>query len=126
VEPEDSLLHSQVPATCPYSEPARYTRSPYRTSHLLKIHRNVILPSMPGSPKWSLSLRFPHQNPVYASPLPIRATFPTNVILVLSPEQYWVSCRDRSAYYVVMRARLTTPDTTYVHSMLWCRITTYE
>jgi hypothetical protein len=25
---------------------------------------------MPGSSKWSLSLRFPHQNPVYASPLP--------------------------------------------------------
>ena len=25
---------------------------------------------MPGSPKWSVSLRFPHQNPVYTSPLP--------------------------------------------------------
>jgi hypothetical protein len=25
---------------------------------------------MPESPKWSLSLRFPHQNPVYASRLP--------------------------------------------------------
>jgi hypothetical protein len=25
---------------------------------------------MPGSPQCSLSLRFPHQNPVYASPLP--------------------------------------------------------
>jgi len=25
---------------------------------------------MPGFPKWSLSLRFPHQNPVYTSPLP--------------------------------------------------------
>jgi hypothetical protein len=25
---------------------------------------------MPGSPKLSLSFRFPHQNPVYASPLP--------------------------------------------------------
>jgi hypothetical protein len=25
---------------------------------------------MPGSPQWSLSLRFPHQNPVQASPLP--------------------------------------------------------
>jgi len=25
---------------------------------------------MPGSPKWSLSLIFPHQNPLYASPLP--------------------------------------------------------
>ena len=26
---------------------------------------------MPGSPKWSLSFRFPHQNPIYASPLPL-------------------------------------------------------
>ena len=40
------------------------------TSDFLKIHLNVILLSMPGSPKQFLSFRFPHQNSVYTSPLP--------------------------------------------------------
>ena len=34
------------------------------------IHLNIILPSASGPPQWSLSLRFPHQNPVHTSPLP--------------------------------------------------------
>ena len=34
------------------------------TSHLLKIHPNIIHPSTPRSPQWSLSLRFPHQDPI--------------------------------------------------------------
>ena len=35
------------------------------TSHLLEIHSNIIHPSMPRSPQWSLSLQFPHQDPIH-------------------------------------------------------------
>ena len=35
------------------------------TSHLLQIRPNIIHPSKPRSPQRSLSLRFPHQDPIH-------------------------------------------------------------
>ena len=84
MEPEGSLPHSQEPATCPYSESARSSPYPH-TYHFLKFHLNIILPFKTGSPKWSLYLKFPHQNPIYASPLPIRATCPAHLIFLNFP-----------------------------------------
>ena len=52
------------------------------TSQFLKIHLNIIAPSMPWSPRWSLSFRFPHQNPVYTSALPHTHTCPAHIILL--------------------------------------------
>ena len=52
------------------------------TSHLLQIHPNIIYPSTHRSPQWSLSLRFPHQDPIHPLSSPIRATCPAHLILL--------------------------------------------
>jgi len=50
------------------------------TSHFLNIHLNTIIPSKPGSPKWSLSFRFPTKT-LFTPLLPtIRATCPAHPI----------------------------------------------
>ena len=51
------------------------------TTHLLEIQTNIIHPSTPRSPQRSLSLRFPHQDPICPLSSPIRATCPTHLIL---------------------------------------------
>ena len=45
MNPKSSLPHPQVPTTCPCPKP---DRSPYPTSHFLRTHLNIFLPSVPG------------------------------------------------------------------------------
>ena len=48
------------------------------TSHFLKIHLNTVLPSTPGSPKWSSTTKTQYK-PLLS---PIRATCPAQLILL--------------------------------------------
>ena len=52
------------------------------TSHLLEIHPNIIHPSTPRPPQWSLSLRFPHQDPTHPPPLTHMCHMPSPSILL--------------------------------------------
>ena len=66
---------------CPPPVPILIQINPVHTTttHFLNI------PSMPGSHKWSLSLRFLHQNPVYASPQFALHAPPISFFSILSP-----------------------------------------
>ena len=65
MESKGSLPHLQPP---PFPVLSQIKTVHALPSPFLKIHLHIILPSIPGSSKWSLSLKFPHQrNPVYTS-----------------------------------------------------------
>ena len=108
-------------ATCPYPEPDQ--SSPCPPFHF-KIHINIILPTMHGSSEWSLSLRFLHQNPVYTSPLSIRATCPAHLILLdfitrtIFGEKFWTQSY---FVYLLFCNSLEFRDMTLNFQMMWWR-----
>ena len=72
---------------CSTPAPILSQRNPAHASpsHFLKFHFNIILPYMPRSCKWSLSIRCLHQT-VRTTPVPLRATCPAHLIL---PDILW-------------------------------------
>ena len=89
------LWNPKVPFTSACHLSLSWAISIQSPSHFLKIYLTIILLSTSRSSKWSLSLRFPHKNPVCTSLLPVHATRPALLILLdLTREKYLVRSTD--------------------------------
>ena len=72
-------IHKDVPPV-PIMSELDLVHTP--TSHFLKIHLHIILPSMPGSPKWLFPSGFPTKTPYTALLSPMHTTWHAHLILL--------------------------------------------
>jgi len=97
MEPEGSLPHSQVPATCPYPEPARSSSYPH-----IPFPENPPYYYLPIYAWDCQMVSFPQVSPpkscihLFSPPYALHAP-PISLLSVLSPEKYWVRNTDHSA-----------------------------
>jgi hypothetical protein len=86
---------------CPPRAPILSRLNPFQasTSHFLKIHLNIILPSTSWSPQWSLSLRFLHLQLVHTSPFlhACHMPRPSHSSRFYHPHNIWVRSTDHKS-----------------------------
>ena len=112
MESEGSLPHSQESAT--YLCPRQLDPVQTPTHQFLKIQLNIILPCTQGSSKWSLSLRFPYQNPVYACPLTHTRYIPRPSHFSRSDQPNNIGWRVQIMYLII----ISTVSTNMMHYLL--------
>ena len=120
---EVSLPRLQVPAAHPYPELDQSSPCPHPTSW-----RSILIffPSRPGSSKRFLSLRFPHQNPIFCAELRWKFAFDVTwrlyrvEIVALFAQKSRYNCKDKSSF--ACRAHLSRSysqhSTNKMHSIL--------
>ena len=69
-------VHYRIKSRAPSVPILSQINSIHTRSQIQKITLNIILPSTPGTSKWSLSFRFLHQISVYVSPVPLTCYMP--------------------------------------------------
>ena len=77
--------------------------APRRAPHFSKSHFNIILPSTPGSSKWSVHLKFPHYKPVSSILCPSQLIPLYSIIRIIFGEECW-SWKSICCIYMLINA----------------------